>query len=58
LVTLDTKLRNGDIVEIITKKSAKPTAKWINLVRTATARKHIRNAIEAQPKMLRDIPKG
>ncbi len=58
LVTLDTKLRNGDIVEVITKKSSKPTGKWLDLVKTATARKHIRTAVDAQPKAIHDIPKG
>jgi GTP pyrophosphokinase len=57
LVTIDTKLRNGDIVEIITKKAARPTRKWLELVKTAAARKHIRAALEGQPKQLMEIPK-
>jgi len=48
MVALDTRLRNGDIVDIITKPSAHPTAKWIDFARTAIARKHIRNALEKQ----------
>src|SRR3989344_4907041 len=30
LLSLDTKLQSGDIVEIITKNSAKPTIKWLH----------------------------
>jgi (p)ppGpp synthase/HD superfamily hydrolase len=47
LVSFDTRLGNGDIVEIIEKPTARPTAKWIDYARTSVARKHIRNALEA-----------
>ncbi|HYF29125.1 MAG TPA: TGS domain-containing protein, partial [Candidatus Paceibacterota bacterium] len=46
LVSFDTKLRNGDIVEIIRRESAHPTAKWLDFVKTSVARKHIRAALE------------
>ncbi len=36
-------LRNGDIVEILTKKSAKPNKKWIEFAKTSGAKHHIRN---------------
>jgi len=45
LVSLDTKLHNGDIVEITTKKTSKPSKKWLDLARTTMAKKHIRAAI-------------
>src|SRR3989344_796947 len=45
LVSLDTKLQSGDIVEIITKSSAKPTSKWLNSIKTTLARRQIRGAI-------------
>src|SRR3989344_4626666 len=45
LVSLDTKLKNGDIVEIVTKDSAKPTAKWLDLAKTTMAKKHIKTAL-------------
>ncbi|OGG71591.1 hypothetical protein A3A35_01655 [Candidatus Kaiserbacteria bacterium RIFCSPLOWO2_01_FULL_51_21] len=48
MVALDTRLHNGDIVEIITKLSAHPTSKWVDLAKTALARKHIRNVLEKQ----------
>lgn len=46
LVSFDTKLRNGDVVEIIRRDSARPTSKWLDLVKTSVARKHIRAALE------------
>ena len=46
LVSFDTQLRNGDIVEIIEKASARPSQKWIDYARTSLARKHIRLALE------------
>ncbi len=50
LVSFDTQLRNGDIVEILDKVSAKPTPKWLDYARTSMARRHIRSAIEEQEK--------
>lgn len=48
LVPLDTHLNNGDIVEIVTKRSATPKAKWLDFAHTALARRHIRSAIEKE----------
>lgn len=45
LVSLDTKLKNGDIVEIITKKTSAPSAKWLSHAKTAIAKKHIKAAL-------------
>lgn len=47
LVALDTKLKNGDIVEIVTKQSSKPTQKWFKFVKTTMARRHIKSALNA-----------
>jgi len=47
LVSFDTQLRNGDIVEILKRDSAHPTAKWLDFAKTSMARKHIRSALEA-----------
>lgn len=46
LVSFDTVLRNGDIVEILKRDSAKPTKKWLDFAKTSMARKHIRAALE------------
>lgn len=43
LVQLDTELKNGDIVEIETKKSSKPSPRWLEIVKTSLARRHIRS---------------
>lgn len=43
--SLDTPLKNGDIVEIITKKSSMPNQKWLQYVKTTLARKQIRSAL-------------
>jgi guanosine-3',5'-bis(diphosphate) 3'-pyrophosphohydrolase len=47
MVSLDTALRNGDVVEIITKPSAHPSRKWHDIAKTNMAKKHIRNALAA-----------
>ncbi len=46
LVALESILKNGDIVEIITKPSSKPNRKWLEIARTTMAKKHIRVALE------------
>lgn len=48
LVTLDTELKNGDIVEIETKKTARPTRKWLDFAKTTVARRHIRGTLEKE----------
>ncbi|HBE16694.1 MAG TPA: (p)ppGpp synthetase [Cyanobacteria bacterium UBA11149] len=39
---LDTPLKNGDIVEIITQKNARPSLDWLNFAVTPSARNRIR----------------
>jgi len=46
MVQLFTKLKNGDIVEIITKKDSKPSGKWLEYVKTSIAKKHIKSYLE------------
>jgi len=46
LVSLDTKLKNSDIVEIETKDSASPGAKWLDYAKTTMAKRHISAYIE------------
>ncbi len=47
MVSIETALRNGDMVEIITKPSAKPSRKWHDIAKTSMAKKHIRAALAA-----------
>lgn len=50
MVPLGTVLHNGDIVEIETRKSARPTKKWLDYAKTTLARRHIRNALNQNEK--------
>ncbi|MEI6420365.1 MAG: HD domain-containing protein [bacterium] len=50
LVSLDTILKNCDIVEIVTKKSAKPSSKWVDIAKTTMAKRHIKNFMEGTTK--------
>ena len=42
MVSFETPLGNGDVVEIIRRDSAHPSPKWLDIVRTSLARRHIR----------------
>jgi guanosine-3',5'-bis(diphosphate) 3'-pyrophosphohydrolase len=50
MVPLRTKLRNGDIVEIITAPGHKPSRDWLNFVGTSRARQKIRHFIHTEEK--------
>lgn len=45
LVSFDTALGNGEVVEIIRRDSAHPTTKWLDIARTSLARRHIRASL-------------
>lgn len=40
------KLKNGDIVKILTNKNSHPSNKWLSYIKTTVARKHIRSYLE------------
>ncbi len=42
LVQMNTLLKNGDIVEVMTSKNAHPTLKWLDGAKTTLAQRHIR----------------
>jgi GTP diphosphokinase / guanosine-3',5'-bis(diphosphate) 3'-diphosphatase len=46
LVPLDYELRSGEIVDIVTNRSAHPTRDWLNFARTAAARSKIRRYLK------------
>ncbi len=50
MASLDTHLNPGDIVEIIVNKNNRPNKKWLEYVKTATAKKHIKSALQEQIK--------
>ena len=45
LVSLDTALHNGEVVEIVRRESAHPSPKWLDMVKTSLARKRIRASL-------------
>ncbi|MBI5405709.1 bifunctional (p)ppGpp synthetase/guanosine-3',5'-bis(diphosphate) 3'-pyrophosphohydrolase [Candidatus Kaiserbacteria bacterium] len=45
LVSFETRLGNGEVVEILRKDSAHPSPKWLEIARTSLARRHIRAAL-------------
>ncbi len=45
LVSFDTKLGNGEVVEILHRDSAHPSVKWLDIARTGLAKRHIRTAL-------------
>ncbi len=47
------KLKNGDIVEIVTKKDSKPSNKWLEYVKTSIAKKHIKSYLEKNSLLLK-----
>lgn len=47
---LDSKLKNGDVVEIQTRKNSAPTQKWLTFAKTSLARKHIKGFLANQKK--------
>lgn len=47
MAALDSKLKNGDVVFIATHKNSHPTTKWLNISKTADARRHIKNFLLA-----------
>ncbi len=50
MVSLNSRLKNGDIIEIIVNKKNKPSQKWLEYAKTATAKKHIRSMLQNQNK--------
>jgi guanosine-3',5'-bis(diphosphate) 3'-pyrophosphohydrolase len=48
LVPLDTRLQNGDIVEILTSKAATPSPDWLSIVRTGLAKNRIRQWLKKE----------
>lgn len=58
MVSLETPLRNGDMVEIITKPAGKPSRKWHDIAKTNMAKKHIRAALAQMERKAAPPEKG
>ncbi|MBT4120819.1 MAG: bifunctional (p)ppGpp synthetase/guanosine-3',5'-bis(diphosphate) 3'-pyrophosphohydrolase [Candidatus Magasanikbacteria bacterium] len=53
MTSLDTGLKNGDVVEILTDKNRKgPSRDWLKFVKTHTAKGHINNYLKSQGGLL------
>lgn len=50
MVSLESNLNNGDVVEVLTKKNGMPNKKWIAFAKTTNAKKHIRSALSRAEK--------
>jgi guanosine-3',5'-bis(diphosphate) 3'-pyrophosphohydrolase len=50
MVPLRTKLKNGDIVEIVTNPGHKPSRDWLNFVATSRARSKVKHLIQSEEK--------
>ncbi len=50
MVPLQTELKTGDIIEVITTKGSHPSKDWLNFVKTVKARSRIRQWIKVQEK--------
>ncbi len=48
LASLDTPLKNGDVVEITTSPKSHPTQKWLSLAKTSLAKRHIKAYLTPQ----------
>ena len=52
MVPLDYELRSGDIVDIVTSRTAHPTRDWLNFARTAAARSKIRRYLKIHERVI------
>ncbi len=57
LVPINYKLKNGDQVNIITRKNQKPNADWLNIVVTGKAKSRIRTILREEKKRLGEFGK-
>ena len=48
MASLNTSLRNGDIVEIETSVKSKPNRKWIDMAKTTLAKRHIKSYLQRE----------
>lgn len=56
IVPLDYQIQDGDLVEILTQKSKKPSESWINFVKTSIAKKRIKLIIKEKSRLNKKLP--
>lgn len=52
IVPLDHQLHSGDILEIFTQKNKKPSESWLEFVKSANAKNHIKSGLKEKEKKL------
>ncbi|MEK7178226.1 MAG: TGS domain-containing protein, partial [Patescibacteria group bacterium] len=50
IVALDTRLKSGDLIEILTQKGKKPSVDWLNFVKTSLAKERIKSVLKEKNK--------
>ncbi|MBI5140072.1 MAG: bifunctional (p)ppGpp synthetase/guanosine-3',5'-bis(diphosphate) 3'-pyrophosphohydrolase [Candidatus Vogelbacteria bacterium] len=54
-LALDSKLKNGDIVEIQTRETSRPSSKWLEFVKSSLARKNIKVSLAENEEIKKKI---
>ncbi|MEK9170950.1 MAG: TGS domain-containing protein, partial [Patescibacteria group bacterium] len=52
IAALDTRLKSGDFIEILTQKGKKPSLDWLNFAKTSLAKERIKGALKEKNKYL------
>jgi len=58
IAPLDTRLKSGDLIEILTQKGKKPSADWLNFVKTSLAKERIRGILRTKNRKLLQTPES
>jgi len=53
IAALGTRLKSGDLIEILTQKGKKPSVDWLNFVKTSFAKNKIKSLLKEKNKKLR-----
>lgn len=53
IMSLDYQLQSGDLVEILTQKSKKPSESWLKFVKTSQTRKKIKSGLRQLPPLVK-----
>lgn len=56
IMPLDYQIQSGDVIEILTQKSKRPSESWLNFAKTANARRRIKSSVKTKSGIL-NIPR-